>query len=154
MSQCYYIPVLVKNNQCKFLLCRNKITEEWMPLHTMVDPRDGGVYESVVRGVLETTHGTICNGEESLVFEGNLEGDLSSYFFVKTALSDDYSTYLTAMFVYNIKKKRVIHPDDFDYARWFTIDEVFSFKNVSSQLTQIVLENQNTFHNYLHSPVE
>lgn len=162
MACCYYIPLLVKDNQYKFLLCRNKMTEEWMAVHSFVDPEDGGAYKSALRGALETTHGTLSissnerdsASEDSILFKVevslDLVSNLATYFFVKTALTEDYPTYLTSLFMYQIKKKGVIHPDDFDRARWFTIDEVFSFKNVSFQLKQILLENQNMFHNDLH----
>jgi hypothetical protein len=138
------------------------MTEEWMAVHSFVDPEDGGAYESALCGALETTHGTLSissnerdsASEDSILFKVEVSSDLVSnlatYFFVKTALTEDYPTYLTSLFMYQIKKKGVIHPDDFERARWFTIDEVFSFKNVSFQLKQILLENQNMFHNDLH----
>ena len=155
MTRCHFIPIIKKDDHYLFLLTETKIDPEWVTFNDITEP-DESFYECAIRAVLDGTHGTLCNFKSILdekyriILLGDKKND--KYFFVECCIPENYIEYLNNLFAYQISKKRFIHPDDIQRARWFSIDEILSFKSVSHNFSVVLLEHLHTFRSGLHSP--
>lgn len=155
MTRCHFIPIIKKDNNYLFLLGETKLNPEWITFNNITEP-DESFYECAVRSILDLTHGTICNFKSiieekyRIILFGDKNND--KYFFVECCITENYIEYLNNLLAYEIEKKRFIHSDDIQRAKWFSIDDILSFNSVSRDFSVVLLEHLHTFHNGLHSP--
>lgn len=153
MMTCHFIPVIKEDCQFLFLLCENEHehNNEWGSFSAQLLETETK-YECAIRGTLETTHGTIgtlemLRGKQCQeIVRGKKMNNY--YYFMAPLLKKEYVVYLNNLFQYTCKTEGEVYKR----ARWFTIDEIFSFKHVSLELMLVLLENLNTFRNDLHLP--
>ena len=151
MTICHFIPIIKEDCQFLFLLCENENEHEWGSFSAQLLESETK-YDCAIRGALEATHGTIgtlemLRGEQYKEIVCGKKMD-NYYYFMASLLKKDYVVYLNNLFQYTSKTER----RPYKRARWFTIDEIFSFKHLSLELMLVLLENLNTFRNDLHLP--
>lgn len=150
MTICHFIPIIKENCQFLFLLCENE--NEWGSFSARLLETETK-YDCAIRGALEATYGTIgtlemLRGEQYKEIICRKKMDSYYYFMASLLLKKEYVVYLNNLFQYTSKTER----GSYKRARWFTIDEIFSFKHLSLELMLVLLENLNTFRNDLHLP--
>jgi len=151
--RCHFIPVIRKQSHCLFLLPQTKLENKWQTFNDLALP-DEGFYSCALRAALEGTYGSLCDEKNMLAKTKNIFLELETledkYFCVEMTTQENYIEYLNNLLTYKIKNTRFIHPDDFYRCRWFSIDEILSFKNVSPELVSLLSEHSHMFHNGPH----
>jgi len=151
--RCHFIPVIRKQSHSLFLLPQTKLENKWQTFNDLALP-DEGFYSCALRAALEGTYGSLCDEKNMLAKRNNIILELETledkYFCVEMTTQENYIEYLNNLLTYKIKNTRFIHPDDFYRCRWFSIDEILSFKNVSPELVSLLSEHSHMFHNGPH----
>lgn len=154
--RCICIPVIKHDNDFYFLLAEHQKNKEWNGFYEE-DGLENTSFETALKAVYEQTWGIIGNKNKlmnSTVIYSSREN--KNYFnFIHSDLDFNSSIYLNRIINFDyLKNKRHLVDDDIIKVRWFTLDEIFSFKTVSQGLVGILLEDLHKFRSDLHLLVQ
>ena len=147
--RCYCIPVIKHDNEFVFLLGEHYKNNEWNGFGEE-DGLEETRFETALKAVYEQTFGIVEHKSKlkksTVVFSCQKKD--SYYCFIYSDIGYDVSTCINR--VIQFQSRRSFVDDDVIKVRWFTLDEIFSFKNVSQGLSMVLLEDLHKFRNDLH----
>ena len=144
----HFIPVIKNDEQHLFMLIQTYESKTWVAFEDIQHPDETDV-ECAIRCGKEQTFGVINSKNKKPFYTASKQYDF--FCFMETDVSYEFAEYLNRMLSFSLHKKRTAHKDDIIKVRWFTLDEIFSFKDVSPDLLSLLSVDLHKFRNGLHS---
>ena len=147
----HFVPIIKHEGQLLFLLNQSVKSKTWTTFEDIRNP-DETELECAIRCGRSSTFGVIYSANKEPYYTQKKGKDF--YCFMESDVCTQFANYLNRMLVYALEKKRNIHKDDILKVRWFSIDEIISFKDVSQDLVSVLLAELHKFHSGPRLPAQ
>jgi len=150
--RCHCVPVIKHDNEFYFLLAEHVKNSEWNGFYEEYG-LEKTRFETTLKAVFEQTWGMV--GQKSRLVDATViysSRKGNNYFsFIHADMGFNTSTCINRVINYhNTMHCHSQVDDEIIKVRWFTLDEIFSFKNVSQELLLLLLDDLHKFRNDLH----
>jgi ABC-type uncharacterized transport system fused permease/ATPase subunit len=150
--RCHCVPVIKHDNEFYFMLAEHVKNSEWNGFYEE-DGLENTRFETALKAVFEQTWGMVGLktklAQSTVIYSSRKKNNYFS--FIHADMGFNTSTCINRVINYNnTMNRRSLVDDDIIKVRWFTLDELFSFKNVSQELMLFLLEDLHKFRSDLH----
>ena len=142
-----FTPLIIHEGQYLFMLVQTYENKTWRAFRDVQHP-DETELECALRCGKEQTFGVIESKNKKPFYTSSKYYDF--YCFIETDVCYEFEKYLNRMLSFSLHKKRTAHKDDIVKVRWFTLDEIISFRSVCPELVSLLSGDLHRFRNGLH----